>query len=1376
NDISDSVFTMTSYIALESPLGGESINGCETLPITWCAGSTSGDYKLEYTEDGGATWNLIVDNHTLAGTNPTYNWVLPNLNSTQFQVKVSDAQFAAKTDQSTDITIGSTQYVQLTNPNGGDSLVSFTVQPVDYLNSGPVTNVNLYYSIDDGISWSTIVTNTSGGTYAWTIPNVDSDFALIKVQDISNACINDISDNYVHLISDIIVMQPDGGENWKSTIRQFPNGVDQDIKIDSDRIEYVYTGQTLYEHGGASTYPGAVVDYTVTLRPAIIDHAVKLSFTELYTYSNHRLYIYDGPTVNDPLLGTYYGSSNPGVKTSTHPSGALTLRWDVNNTYGGYSGYRADLTTIDPYSLAYEDILWDVMGTSGTYHLEYSIDAGASWTRIETDYPSTTGEYKWHVPNDPSTEALVRVIDAGSGLILDQSDNVFTIDQADPKLFYPNGGEDLFSQAPYSIEWEPGLFVESAIRIQYTTDNGNTWNSIVNGTNNDGFYEWTPPIFPQSYPESRIRISEFTSGIFDMSDTLFTLSPAIQIYSPNGGSGNDSLRGCTETTIVFKAGGTTQNYLMEYSADGGSTWTDIESSYFSNSTLTSYDWIIPNLISDNFFVKVSDAGDLTKFDITDFAYNIRQPITIVTPNMSGNLTIGTTYTITWDSDGASNFFDLYYSTDAGATWTTIAINQNITNNEYDWLIPNDASNQVLVRVVDNIDNCKEDVSDNLLNITPGNSPILLITPNGGEDWVACGDSLIAWNAIGTSGAFDIDYSINAGATWINIVSNYVTVTNDYLWSLPSIQENQVVIRVTDATDLSKTDMTDGLFSLIPVVPANITASGATTFCAGGTITLTSSSPTGNLWSPGLETTQSINVSASGTYSVQVTAGGCVATSSPLNVTVNPIPNTPIAGGDSQVAIGATINLTATTIAGALYTWSGPSGFASNQQNPTIPLANFNNSGTYSVSVELNGCSSLANTHDVNVGNTAAISGEVHTEVGVLVPGVNVTATGFSTQNAVTIDDGFYELFLENNEAYSIEPFKNNDVATSNGVTTLDLILMQRHILNVNTLNTPYKLMAADVNFSDDITTLDILLAQSLILQNTSSFPNGRLWSFISSDYTFVDPTDPFPYIESRDYLNIADASSQNFTAMKLGDVNNSWNPLVAKDQDDIEFIVQLGNVSGEMNSTVTIPVYFEYEDVLAGFQMTMDWDPTVMEYVSTNGVFVNPELGKLDMDNGSLPISWYSMDPSGILVEGKRAFEMVFRLKNTPTQSTQLTANSSVIAAEMYSVNLKVLNVGSYGGQVQFTDQDIIEMDVNPNPFNDQLELTFELTSEQNVNVIMINSLGAQISSRQERFEEGSHSLSLNDWLINTSDLANGVYWIRVETESERYIRKIIKL
>src|SRR5690606_28300688 len=108
-----------------------------------------------------------------------------------------------------------------------------------------------------------------------------------------------------------------------------PNGVDQDILINSNRIEYVYTGQTLYEHNGSSNYSGGGLDYTVTLRPAIIDHAVRLAFNQFQTNSSydHILYIYDGPSTSDPLIGAYEGSSSPGTVTSTHPSGSLTLRW-----------------------------------------------------------------------------------------------------------------------------------------------------------------------------------------------------------------------------------------------------------------------------------------------------------------------------------------------------------------------------------------------------------------------------------------------------------------------------------------------------------------------------------------------------------------------------------------------------------------------------------------------------------------------------------------------------------------------------------------------------------------------------------------------------------------------------------------------------------------------------------------------------------------------------------------------------------------------------------------------------------------------------------------------------------------------------------------
>ncbi len=66
----------------------------------------------------------------------------------------------------------------------------------------------------------------------------------------------------------------------------------------------------------------------------------------------------------------------------------------------------------------------------------------------------------------------------------------------------------------------------------------------------------------------------------------------------------------------------------------------------------------------------------------------------------------------------------------------------------------------------------------------------------------------------------------------------------------------------------------------------ITAGGPTTFCSGGSVTLTSSSGASYLWSTS-ETTSSITVSHSGSYTVTVTDGsGCTATSSPTVVTEN----------------------------------------------------------------------------------------------------------------------------------------------------------------------------------------------------------------------------------------------------------------------------------------------------------------------------------------------------------------------------------------------------------------------------------------------------------------------------------------------------------
>ena len=85
------------------------------------------------------------------------------------------------------------------------------------------------------------------------------------------------------------------------------------------------------------------------------------------------------------------------------------------------------------------------------------------------------------------------------------------------------------------------------------------------------------------------------------------------------------------------------------------------------------------------------------------------------------------------------------------------------------------------------------------------------------------------------------------------------------------------------------------------------------------------------------------------------------------VTVNHVvPAAPTAGSNSPVAAGGTLVLTATEVPGAAYTWSGPNGFTSTQQNPTIPDAGPQHAGAYNVTATVGGCTSVPGTTTVVV--------------------------------------------------------------------------------------------------------------------------------------------------------------------------------------------------------------------------------------------------------------------------------------------------------------------------------------------------------------------------------------------------------------------------
>lgn len=100
----------------------------------------------------------------------------------------------------------------------------------------------------------------------------------------------------------------------------------------------------------------------------------------------------------------------------------------------------------------------------------------------------------------------------------------------------------------------------------------------------------------------------------------------------------------------------------------------------------------------------------------------------------------------------------------------------------------------------------------------------------------------------------------------------------------------------------------------------------------------------------------------GVYSVSVTSAGCVSTSA-VTVIVNPVPSV-VPGSNSPLCVGQTLNLTAANLPNVSYSWTGPNGFSSSQQNPTISNVSLAENGSYTLLLtDANGCT---NNPDVKV--------------------------------------------------------------------------------------------------------------------------------------------------------------------------------------------------------------------------------------------------------------------------------------------------------------------------------------------------------------------------------------------------------------------------
>lgn len=249
----------------------------------------------------------------------------------------------------------------------------------------------------------------------------------------------------------------------------------------------------------------------------------------------------------------------------------------------------------------------------------------------------------------------------------------------------------------------------------------------------------------------------------------------------------------------------------------------------------------------------------------------------------------------------------------------------------------------------------------IVNTVPG-------TPTVGSNSPVC-----------TNSTLNLTTPFIAGATytWTGPNSFSSSLQNPSIGSVTLLAAGTYTLTVSVGTCSSAAGTTVVVINPTPT----ITAANNGPLCVGATLNLTASNVAGatyswtgpSAFSSSLQNPSigGVTLANAGTYSVTATLNGCTSAIQTTTVVINPIPATPTAGSNSPVCTGTTINLTTPLVAGATYSWTGPSAFTSSLQNPTIAGATAVNAGTYSVTVAVNGCVSAAGTTTVVINPTPA---------------------------------------------------------------------------------------------------------------------------------------------------------------------------------------------------------------------------------------------------------------------------------------------------------------------------------------------------------------------------------------------------------------------
>ncbi len=379
---------------------------------------------------------------------------------------------------------------------------------------------------------------------------------------------------------------------------------------------------------------------------------------------------------------------------------------------------------------------------------------------------------------------------------------------------------------------------------------------------------------------------------------------------------------------------------------------------------------------------------------------------------------------------------------------------------------------------------------------------------------------------------------------------------------------------------------------------------------------------------------------------------------------------------------------------------------------------------------------------------------------------------------ITLQDGLFTFEdVVSNLDYQLIPSKNDDPL--NGVSTLDLVLIQKHILQLQPLNAPCKIIAADINGDGVISAVDLIELRKLILGITTDFPNNTSWRFINRESGLTD-FNIFPFVESYHYTDLAvDKFDQDFLGVKIGDVNET---VVANLEDQIidnrsqdKLVFSITNQQVDKGELIEIKVMSNEFEKILGLQSTFDFDHDKMSFISINsGVLEITEMNYSlnHLEQGEIPFSWSS--PIEKTVNSDEVLlSLVFRINATCSLEDVFDLSSTLLASELYTSDYQILSPEIVFDDITLNERFEFEVSQNsPNPFNSKTEIFVTLPEDEVVKIEVYHSNGELVYRTQSTMKQGVNQVTLDANHLNTS----GIYYYRIEAGAHIKIKKMIMM